>query len=215
MTRKSKERELERGRNYDILGTGISSIVPLPNNTGIQYTISHTACSVYRKYHSTHLQLQFAELGFIDLIIFLFSPFNSSSITSPLLEARKKKETSILIRYGQRRSSPSRRMIIQNFRNFTHSRLAYGLSGHHVTVQQLDQLAVILKTALNNPTSASSQTRPSLRLLAFPFRPPAFTALATLSQSPIFITFSYPSFVAPRKELPALYHGYSLRPPHR
>jgi hypothetical protein len=93
-------------------------------------------------------------------------------------------------------------MIIQNFRNFTHSRLAYGLSGHHVTVQQLDQLAVILKTALNNPTSASSQTRPSLRLLAFPFRPPAFTALATLSQSPIFITFSYPSFVAPGKKAP-------------
>lgn len=36
-------------------------------------------------------------------------------------------------------------MIIQNFRNFTHSQLAYGFSGHHVTVQQLDQLAVILQ----------------------------------------------------------------------
>lgn len=36
-------------------------------------------------------------------------------------------------------------MIIQNFRNFTHSQLAYGFSDHHVTVQQLYQLAVILQ----------------------------------------------------------------------
>lgn len=61
-------------------------------------------------------------------------------------------------------------MIIQNFRNFTHSQLAYGFSGHHVTVQQLDQLAVILQndTKQSNiselPNSAQS---PIARLSTF------------------------------------------------
>ncbi|KAJ6143651.1 hypothetical protein N7471_003104 [Penicillium samsonianum] len=51
-------------------------------------------------------------------------------------------------------------MIFHNFRSFT--QLAYGLSGHHVTVQQLDQLAVILKNGTKQsniselPNSAQS-----------------------------------------------------------
>lgn len=65
------------------------SILPeLPNNTGIRYTISHTACYVYRKYP---LQLQFAELGFIDLIIFPFPPSTLLYLPSPLEEQKKKK----------------------------------------------------------------------------------------------------------------------------